>query len=168
MLSFVENYSYHMQTICIPFNKLSLDQLYAIMRLRQEVFVVEQKCAYLDADGLDQKSLHLLAYLGDELVGYSRLVPRGLSYENYPSIGRVLSSQRVRGKRLGKPLVEASVQALLENFGKQTIKISAQAHLVKFYNNCGFQITGEEYLEDGIPHIGMLRVVEGVEGVEGG
>ena len=147
-----------MQFNCIPFPELSLEQLYAIMRLRQEVFVVEQNCPYLDADGLDQKSLHLMRYQNKDLVAYTRLVPKGISYEKYASIGRVITTQAVRGKGFGKALMMASIQQLHLHFGVQPIKISAQSHLLRFYQECGFQSTGEEYLEDGIPHTAMLLI----------
>lgn len=147
-----------MQFNCIPFQELNLDQLYAIMQLRQEVFVVEQNCPYLDADGLDQGSLHLMGYKHNVLVAYARLVPKGLTYEKYASFGRVITAQSVRGKGLGKELVMAAIQHLHLNFGIQTIKISAQSHLINFYHGCGFLATGEEYLEDGIPHTAMLLI----------
>ncbi len=143
---------------CYSFYQLSLDQLYAVMALRQEVFVVEQDCPYLDADGLDQASYHLLGFDDQErLVAYTRLCPKGLSYTDYVSIGRVITSARIRGKGQGKYLMEASVKKCKEIFGAIPIKISAQAHLDKFYQSLGFEPVGESYLEDGIPHIGMIR-----------
>ncbi|MFK7808155.1 MAG: GNAT family N-acetyltransferase [Saprospiraceae bacterium] len=149
-----------MEFICLPFYELSLDQLYALLRLRQEVFIVEQNCPYLDTDGKDQSSLHLLGFYENELVAYTRIVPKGISYEKYASIGRVITSDKVRGKGFGKLLMNTSVEKLHQHWGKQSIKISAQSHLVPYYNSVGFESTGEEYLEDDIPHTAMVMSVE--------
>jgi ElaA protein len=143
--------------IC-TFQELQLEELYAFMALRQEVFVVEQDCPYLDADGKDQLGWHVMLF--DEkgqLSAYTRLLPPGVSYEKYSSIGRVVSSEHVRGKGYGKAVMERSIQAIKELFPEAAIKISAQTYLLKFYNDLGFQEVGEEYLEDDIPHIGMIR-----------
>ena len=141
----------------LAFNDLSLDMLYAIMRLRQEVFIVEQDCPYLDADGSDQASFHLMGFdEEDELVGYIRLLPQGLTYEKYPSIGRVVISSKIRGTGAGKVLMKEALQKARLQFGDAPIKISAQCYLIRFYENLGFKIIGEEYLEDNIPHIGMV------------
>lgn len=142
---------------CLSFSELSLDQLYAVMALRQEVFVVEQDCPYLDADGSDQKGWHLLGENATgELVAYARLLPQGVTYEKYASIGRVVNAKSVRGQGLGQQLMQEAIahyQRLLPNV---PLKISAQCYLLKFYTNLGFNAVGEEYLEDGIPHIGMV------------
>lgn len=143
--------------IC-TFQELQLEELYAFMALRQEVFVVEQDCPYLDADGKDQLGWHVMLF--DEkgkLSAYTRLLPPGVSYEKYSSIGRVVSSEHVRGKGYGKAVMERSIQAIKALFPNASIKISAQTYLLKFYNDLGFQEVGEEYLEDDIPHIGMIR-----------
>lgn len=142
---------------CKKFEELSLEELYAIMVLRQEVFVVEQDCPYLDADGKDQDSWHLLGYEDKELVAYTRLVPLGISYEKYPSIGRVITAQKVRGRGIGVELMEKSIQRCEDLFGKMPIKIGAQVYLLKFYNSLGFESVGDSYLEDGIPHISMIK-----------
>ena len=139
------------------FQELSLEELYAIMALRQAVFVVEQDCPYLDADGKDQASWHLMGYENEELVAYTRLVPVGVSYEKYPSIGRVITAEKVRGRKIGVELMEKSIQQCEELFGKIPIKIGAQCYLLKFYNSLGFESVGESYLEDGIPHVSMVR-----------
>jgi len=97
-----------------------------------------------------------MGYVEGVLVAYTRLVPKGISYEKYASIGRVITSERIRGKGLGGLLMTTSVEKLQEQWGKQSIKISAQSHLVPFYNSVGFESTGEEYLEDDIPHTAML------------
>ena len=143
---------------CKKFADLTLHELYAAMALRQEVFVVEQDCPYLDADGKDQASWHVLGHdVAGQLVAYTRLVPRGISYEKYPSIGRVVTSPGVRGTGAGKALMWASIEWAERLWPGEAIKISAQTHLKKFYEEMGFEQSGEGYLEDGIPHIPMVR-----------
>ena len=144
--------------ICKKFNELSLYELYEIMALRQEVFVVEQNCPYLDADGKDQSAWHLMGLNENKkLVAYTRLIPKGISYEKYPSIGRVVTSTSARGGGIGRELMEQSIQWMEKLFPAQDIKIGAQCYLEKFYKSLGFEIAGDEYLEDGIPHYPMLR-----------
>ena len=142
---------------CIPFYQLNLDEIYANMALRQEVFIVEQDCPYLDADGKDQEAWHLMGWdeAGD-LVAYTRLLPQGISYEGYASIGRVVSSAKVRGKGAGKEIMKASIEWCKKLFPNQKVKISAQVYALKFYQNLGFKEIGEEYLEDNIPHMSMI------------
>ena len=143
---------------CLPFDALTLAELYATMRLRQEVFVVEQDCPYLDADGKDQSSHHVLGEdEKGELHAYTRLVPKGISYPDYPSIGRVVTSAAVRGRGEGYPLMRFSIERCEALFGNGPIKISAQRHLQGYYGKLGFVATGEAYLEDGIPHVAMVR-----------
>ena len=139
-----------------PFTELSAQELYAIMRLRQEVFIVEQNCPYLDADGKDLKSYHLMGYVGNELVAYSRIVKPGVSYDEV-SIGRVVSSTAHRKKAYGIQLMNESIQRIENLYGHVPIRIGAQQYLQKFYESFGFVREGEDYLEDGIPHIIMLR-----------
>jgi len=143
--------------ICKQFKDLSLEELYAMMVLRQEVFVVEQDCPYLDADGKDQVSWHLMGYEGEALVAYTRLVPADVSYEKYPSIGRVITAEKVRGRGIGIKLMQESIRHCETLFGKIPIKISAQVYLLRFYNSLGFERVGADYLEDGIPHLAMIR-----------
>lgn len=144
----------------IPFYDFTLDELYAIMVLRQEVFVVEQTCYYLDCDGLDQAAIHLLGYAPDgRLAAYARIVARGVSYPDYASIGRVITAPFARGSGLGYTLMETAYQTLCTHFGPQSVKISAQAHLQKFYGQLGYVGIGAEYLEDDIPHRAMIRHV---------
>lgn len=138
------------------FDELSNHELYDMLRLRSDVFVVEQNCPYLDLDNKDQKSFHLLYYVDNELAGVTRLLPNGLSY-NEISIGRVVIARSHRGLGLGVKLMKASIAGCEEKFGKGPIRISAQYHLSKFYQSLGFAEQGEVYDEDGIPHIGMLR-----------
>ena len=143
---------------CFTFNQLTSTELYEILALRQEVFVVEQNCPYLDCDGKDQACWHLLGR--DEtgrLMCYTRLLPEGLAYKGYASIGRVVSSPLARGTGSGKLLMERSIDMCYHLFGNQPIKIGAQSYLLKFYEGFGFQSTGEEYMEDGIPHTKMIR-----------
>lgn len=145
---------------CLPFHQLSLDQLYAIMKLRQEVFIVEQNCPYLDTDGNDQESYHVMGLdKNGKLQAYTRLVPPGVSYQNYSSIGRVTTSSEIRGQKQGKPLMQFSIDWNMRLWPDEPIKISAQSYIVKFYNDLGFFENGAEYLEDGIPHISMIRKV---------
>ncbi len=142
---------------CKIFQELSLQELYAIMVLRQEVFVVEQNCAYLDADGNDQVGYHLMGIRDSALVAYVRILPKGTIYENYPAIGRVITAASIRGKGQGVGLMQHAIEATEALYPKQAIKLSAQSHLCHFYERLGFVSTGEEYLEDGIPHTAMIR-----------
>lgn len=141
----------------VAFSELHLQELYDCMVLRQEVFVVEQDCPYLDVDGKDQDSWHVLGYDKQQLVAYTRIVPLGVSYPNHVSIGRVVTHAKVRRTGIGKELMTASLAACHRLFPGQDIKISAQTYLLKFYQGFGFQPIGEGYLEDGIPHQGMVR-----------
>ncbi|HMX39115.1 MAG TPA: GNAT family N-acetyltransferase [Saprospiraceae bacterium] len=143
---------------CLPFSSLSPYELYDLMALRQEVFVVEQNCPYLDADGRDLNAWHLMGR--DEagrLLCYTRLLPKGVAYAEYMSIGRVVSSPSARGARAGKAVMLKSIQMCYALFGLADIKIGAQTYLLKFYEGLGFRSTGEEYLEDGIPHTKMIK-----------
>lgn len=144
------------QFTCIPFSELTPYSLYEILALRQEVFVVEQNCPYQDCDGKDLLSYHLMGRNEQgKLVCYTRLLPKGVSYPEYVSIGRVVSSPAERGTGTGILLMEESIRRCRELFGNQPIKIGAQSYLLKFYEKFGFRSTGEEYLEDGIPHTKM-------------
>ena len=125
-----------------------------VLALRAEVFVVEQNCAYQDPDGKDAVSYHILMESGEELVAYARLLPPGVSYPE-ASIGRVVSSPRVRGVGWGKALMEVAIAQTQKQFGTNEICISAQSYLLKFYQDLGFVAEGEEYLEDDIPHFKM-------------
>ncbi len=138
-----------------PFNQLSPDELYAILRLRNEVFVVEQNCVYQDADLKDSKCHHLMIFGDNLLLAYARLVPPGISFTEM-SIGRVVISSKGRGSGNGRILVALAIEKCREIFGPGSIKIGAQAYLRKFYGSFGFQETGEIYDEDGIPHIDMI------------
>lgn len=138
------------------FDELTVNELYDLLKLRSEVFVVEQNCVFLDQDDKDQKCFHLMLYQENQLVGYSRLVPAGLSYPEM-SIGRVITSGAARGKGLGKKLMELSIHFCREVFGSGAIRIGAQTYALGFYNSLGFVSDGETYDEDGIEHVEMLR-----------
>jgi len=142
---------------CVPFEQLRVQELYEIMALRQEVFIVEQNCPYMDADGKDQQAWHLMGRdATGRLIAYTRLLPQGVSYPEYASIGRVVSSPSVRGTGAGKALMVKSIEMMRHLFGPGPIKIGAQSYLLQFYSSFGFRSTGEEYLEDGIPHTKMI------------
>uniref|UniRef100_UPI00404A4A13 GNAT family N-acetyltransferase n=1 Tax=Gelidibacter sp. TaxID=2018083 RepID=UPI00404A4A13 len=138
------------------FQQLTTDELYAILQLRSEVFVVEQNCVYQDIDGKDQKALHVLGFKNNVLVAYTRLFKPNDYFEN-ASIGRVVVSQNERQHKYGYEIMKASIEAILNYFNEMTIKISAQEYLVKFYTNLGFKTIGSSYLEDGIPHVAMIK-----------
>ncbi|MBO9154482.1 GNAT family N-acetyltransferase [Chitinophaga sp. MAH-28] len=138
------------------FAELNNEELYAILRLRSEVFVVEQQCAYLDMDNYDQRALHLQGVNEEGLVAYTRLFAPGIKFD-MASIGRVVSSPSARGKGFGRKLMEVSIAAVEEKWGKIPIKIGAQLYLQKFYESLGFVQSSEMYLEDDIPHIEMIR-----------
>lgn len=138
------------------FSELNTKELYQILQLRSEVFVVEQNCIFQDIDNKDQESYHLLCQVDGILAGYTRLLPAGLSY-NEISIGRVVTAPAFRGMGLGKELMLKSIEACEKLFEETTIRIGAQRHLSKFYTSLGFIESGEPYDEDGILHIEMVR-----------
>ena len=144
-----------LQWSCKPFNELTLDELYAILRLRSEVFVVEQKCIFLDADGKDQASLHLMGWESGSLAAYCRLLPPGLSYSD-ASIGRVITSLAARRTGAGKQMMPRAIQICKDRFQNASIRISAQAYLIPFYSSFGFEQVSEIYLEDDQDHAEML------------
>jgi len=138
------------------FVELTPDELYAILQLRNEVFIVEQNCVYNDIDGKDQPAWHLMANTGHKLVAYTRILPPGVSYGD-PAIGRVVTSSSKRRSGLGKELMKRSIEACEKLFGKIPITLSAQVYLRNFYESFGFIVMGGEYLDDGILHIKMSR-----------
>ncbi|WP_233522383.1 GNAT family N-acetyltransferase [Chitinophaga silvatica] len=143
------------------FDALTVQELYEILRLRSEVFVVEQNCVYQDLDNADQKALHLMG-TDDEgnLLAYTRLFAPGIQYTE-ASIGRVVTSPKHgRGKGIGKELMERSIAAVEQHFGMVPIMIGAQQYLHRFYSSLGFKQVSDMYLEDGIPHIKMRREVD--------
>ena len=138
------------------FSQLSLDELYYMLQLRSEVFVVEQDCVYQDVDGKDQKAIHIIGKKGGKIIGYTRVFKPG-DYFKEASIGRVVISEKERHLKYGNELMKASIKAIEEVYNTKEIKISAQKYLEKFYNNHGFKTIGDSYLEDGIPHIAMVK-----------
>lgn len=139
------------------FSALSVDEVYAMLRLRSDVFVVEQHCIFLDADNNDQKAFHVFGYVNGELIATTRLFDKDIVYQGYQSIGRVANAAQFRGMGIGKKLMQYSIEQCEQLFGKGPIKIGAQLYLKKFYNEQGFEQAGEVYLEDEIDHIPMIR-----------
>lgn len=137
------------------FQDLTNQELYEILKLRSEVFVVEQNCVFQDMDDKDQKCHHVMLYSDDLLVAYSRLVPAGISYQEM-AIGRVITAASVRGKGLGKIVMELSIDYCRKVFGPGDIRIGAQTYALGFYSSLGFAAEGETYDEDGIEHIEMV------------
>jgi len=140
-----------------PFNALSAAELYDILLLRAEVFVVEQNCVYQDIDGKDSKALHLIGTTDDKIIAYSRLFAPGDYYDN-ASIGRVVISPAYRDRKWGHDLMRTSIAAVAEQYNTSAITIMAQLYLKGFYEGHGFVQDGEPFLEDGIPHIMMHRI----------
>lgn len=142
----------------LSFSELDTHLLYAILKVRQEVFVIEQKCFYLDTDNVDQLSYHVVGQddAGD-VIAYARLIPAGVNYKEV-SMGRVLVVRQARGKGLGRSLTQRCLDEANRLWGASPVRLSAQAYLVKFYQDFGFHTVGEEYLDAGIPHIEMLRL----------
>jgi len=147
----------HLNWKCIFFDDLFNNDLYRILQLRSEVFVLEQQCLYQDMDNKDLQSWHLMGLNKEgELVAYARLLPSGLSYME-PSIGRVVTSPAVRRTGAGKELMQVAIAKCNELFGNNSIKIGAQLYLNKFYESFGFVVSGSVYLEDGIEHVEMTK-----------
>ncbi|MGB3008456.1 MAG: GNAT family N-acetyltransferase [Chitinophagaceae bacterium] len=144
-----------MKWVLKEFDKLTVDELYALLQLRSEVFVVEQNCVFQDLDNKDKYSHHLMGWQNDKLIAASRLVPPGVSYKE-PSIGRVVTSLENRNKGIGKLLMEKSIEIAEQLFGRQTIKIGAQLYLINFYSSLGFKPASPIYIEDGIEHLEMI------------
>ncbi|SHF83414.1 ElaA protein [Flavobacterium fluvii] len=139
-----------------PFEDLSVNELYDILKLRSEIFVVEQNCVYLDIDGKDKLALHLFGEFDGKIVAYSRLFKPGISYEN-SSIGRVVVDANYRDRKWGQDLMREAIAGIKNHFGESKITIGAQLYLKKFYESHGFVQSSEMYLEDDIPHIEMKR-----------
>lgn len=137
------------------FSELTAVEVYRILKIRQEVFIVEQTCYYLDADGSDQQAIHLWAEKDGDILAYLRIFPENIKYKE-ASIGRVLTAFSARGMKLGKTLVGFSMEIVQNQLRSKNIRISAQDYLLKFYGDFGFKSTGKSYLEDDIPHTEML------------
>lgn len=142
------------------FQELSTRELYRILELRSEVFVVEQDCPYLDPDGLDENAFHVLGTKDSEIQAYARIIAPGAVYQSYVAVGRVVTSSKIRKEGYGRSLVEFTLGESRNLFPEYGIKISAQSYLISFYESLGFTVEGKEYLEDGIPHIAMINKKE--------
>ncbi|MCT3960515.1 GNAT family N-acetyltransferase [Elizabethkingia anophelis] len=138
------------------FEELTTTELYQILLLRAEVFVVEQNCPYQDVDNTDQKALHLWAEMGGKVVAYCRMFDQEIKYPE-SSIGRVVTHPEYRSHKLGRPLLNLTLETIKNRYADPDIRISAQNYLLKFYGSLGFEPMGESYLEDNIPHTEMLR-----------
>jgi ElaA protein len=145
--------------VCKHFSELTKEELYRLLRLRSEVFVVEQNCVFLDQDDKDGVCHHVMGWKEGKLVGYSRIVPAGISYAEC-SIGRIVTSPAARGLGVGRELLSFSIGVLYQLHGKRDIRIGAQYYLKEFYESYGFVQTGEVYPEDGIDHIEMLLSIK--------
>jgi len=139
----------------VAFDALSVPQLYELLQLRTEVFVVEQNCVFQDMDGTDAQAMHLLGTQGGQLVAYARIFPSGVKYDE-ASIGRVTTRQTARGTGLGHTLIREAMAAVVSLWGAQRIRIGAQARLKAYYSQHGFVDVGRPYIEDGIDHLEMV------------
>ncbi|NFS08627.1 GNAT family N-acetyltransferase [Clostridium botulinum] len=137
------------------FKELSVEEMYEILRVRDQVFIVEQECPYQDIDSKDKNAYHLIAHDNDAIIAYLRILEKGVSYDEI-SIGRVLINKDYRGKGLARKLMLKAIEFIENNMNEKEIKISAQAYLLDFYRSLGFNEVSEIYLEDNIPHIDML------------
>jgi len=138
------------------FSKLSVNELYDLLQLRQQIFVVEQNCIYLDADGVDKKCLHLLGIVDKKIVAYARIIPAGISYPT-PSIGRVVIDEKYRGKKYAYQLMEKAIELTVSKMKAKKITISAQLYLKDFYEKLGFKTVGDVYLDCDLPHLKMMN-----------
>ncbi|MDC8005108.1 GNAT family N-acetyltransferase [Aureisphaera galaxeae] len=145
-----------MEIVVKTFDQLTIDELYNILQLRSEVFVVEQDCVYQDIDGKDRKALHVFGKKSGRVAAYTRCFAPGIYFEE-AAIGRVVVSEPERKYGYGYDIMNASITAVEDHYQTTHIKLSAQTYLTHFYERLGFQKVGEEYLEDGIPHIGMVK-----------
>ncbi len=139
----------------LTFEELTTTDLYQLLQLRSEVFVVEQDCVYQDIDGLDQQAIHVLGFKDQEMLAYARVFKPGIYFKE-ASIGRVIVKGNSRGQDIGHLLMKKCIHLIQQNFETASIRISAQQYLIKFYEYHGFTSVGEGYLEDGIPHINMV------------
>ena len=145
-----------MNTAIKKFRELSTEEIYNILKLRSEVFVVEQNCVYQDIDEKDKKATHLFIEKNNDIIAYTRIFKKGDYYEENPSIGRVVVSKKERGKNFGKEIMLNSIEFIKKELKGRKIELSAQKYLDKFYKDLDFYPEGEDYLEDGIPHQRMF------------
>jgi ElaA protein len=143
------------------FHKLSLDELYDLLHLRQQIFVIEQNCIYLDADGVDKDCLHLLGFVNKKIAGYARIIPARMTsritYYKTPSIGRVVVDEKHRGKGYAHKIMNKAIKIAVKEFGAKKITISAQLYLKGFYQSMGFKVVGDVYLDCDLPHLKMIK-----------
>ena len=144
-----------MKITVFKYQDLGQERLYEILKLRLEIFVVEQKCAYQDLDNKDEKALHLVGEENNKIIAYTRIFRKGDFFKN-SSIGRVLVKKEYRNKDYGRIIMRRSIEKLKEDPKEEKIELSAQKYLLKFYSELGFEKKGEEYLEDNIPHVKMI------------
>lgn len=144
-----------MEYVLKEFNGLSLDELYQIIQLRLEIFVVEQDCVYQDLDGKDKVAYHLFVKDDDEIVAVLRILPENVSYDEM-AIGRIVVKKSHRGQGIAGAMMKRAMDFIVKDLGKNKIRLSGQAYLVDFYTNLGFKRVSDEYLEDGIPHFEFL------------
>ena len=137
------------------FSKLSVDELYDLLHLRQQIFVVEQNCIYLDADGIDKDCLHLFGIVDKKIAGYARIIPAGFTYPT-PSIGRVVVDEKYRGNKYAYKLMQQAIKVAIHKFEAKKITISAQLYLKEFYEKIGFKVAGKVYLDCDLPHLKMV------------
>lgn len=145
-----------MDILVKTFDQLTINELHDLLQLRSQVFVVEQDCVYQDIDGKDKKALHVIGFKDDKVVAYTRCFKPGIYFEE-ASIGRVVVDEAYRKFKYGHDIMKASILAIKEQYQTETIKLSAQVYLTRFYESHGFKQIGEGYLEDGIPHIAMIK-----------
>ncbi|GAB0155868.1 GNAT family N-acetyltransferase [Chryseobacterium sp. Alg-005] len=138
------------------FEEFTVPELYQVLKARIDVFVIEQNCPYPDLDDYDQKAIHIWAEENEEVLAYCRIFDKGIKYKE-TSIGRVLTTEKARGKSLGKLLIQYAIETIENRFHTPEIRISAQDYLLRFYAGFGFEDTGKKYLEDDIPHTEMIR-----------
>ncbi|MDR2237433.1 MAG: GNAT family N-acetyltransferase [Chryseobacterium sp.] len=138
------------------FDEFTVPELYAVLKARIDVFVIEQNCPYPDLDNYDQKAVHIWAEENGDILAYCRVFDKGIKY-NETSIGRVLTTEKARGRSLGKQLIQYAVETIENRFHTTAVRISAQDYLLRFYAGFGFEDTGKKYLEDDIPHTEMIR-----------
>ncbi len=145
-----------LETVVKNFTELNTTELYDLLQLRSEIFVVEQDCVYQDLDGKDQKALHVIGKKNDKIVAYTRIFKAG-DYMEHACIGRVVVKNNERKHGYGLEIMKATINAIEQQLGENTIALSAQTYLKRFYNSLGFQEEGAAYLEDGISHVLMVR-----------
>lgn len=138
------------------FEELTVKQLYTYLQFRVNVFIVEQQCPYPELDGYDEEAFHLAYIENEKLLAYARILPEGVKY-NRVSIGRVIVNQEVRGRGIAKELMKQSLSFIQQKWPQQEVQLQAQTHLRDFYGSFGFEAVSEDYDEDGIPHVDMVK-----------